>query len=116
MAVMAKRPDNHTLYRNLVVAGVCSTFLGACQTIAGAGDILDLQTDPPGALVVIDGVGSCETPCTIKLDGAQQARIAKAGFVTQYVTLNPSRRQITVPLELAAASADVDAVALPALD
>ncbi|WDI31130.1 PEGA domain-containing protein [Hyphococcus flavus] len=95
-------------------------LLGGCQTmnfLGGAGDKLNLQTDPPGALVEIEGVGSCETPCTIRLDSPQKARIAKAGFVTQYVVLNPSaRKEVVVPLELAAASDEVDATALPELD
>ncbi len=100
-----------------IVAGIVAlSMLGGCQTIGGAGDTLTLQTTPPGALVTIEGVGECETPCTIKLDGPQNARIAKAGFVTQFVTLNPSRKPATLPLELAAASKDVDTTALPELD
>jgi hypothetical protein len=96
---------------------VAVIFLGGCQTIGGSGDILNLQTDPPGALVTIDGAGECETPCSIKLNGPQNARIAKAGFVTQYVVLNPSsKKQVVVPLELAAASESVDETALPELD
>lgn len=100
------------------VAGVvAAVFLNGCQTFGGPGDILNLQTDPPGALVTIDGAGECETPCSIKLDGPQNARIAKAGFVTQYVTLNPSsQKQVVVPLELAAASEEVDEAELPELD
>lgn len=90
--------------------------LGGCQTFGGAGNLLSLQTDPPGALVVIEGAGQCETPCTIKLDGPQKARIAKAGFVTQYLTLSPGKKEIIVPLELAAASDDVDTTELPELD
>ena len=100
----------------LIVSLFAIAALGGCQTFGG-GDLLNLQTEPPGALVVIDGAGQCETPCTIKLDGPKKARIAKAGFVTQYVTLNPSRKkQVVVPLELAAASEDVDRTELPELE
>ena len=91
-------------------------LLGGCLTMPGGTSTLLVNTDPQGALVAIDGVGECETPCTIKLDGPQNARIAKAGFVTQFVTLNPSRKPATLPLELAAASKDVDTTALPELD
>lgn len=101
----------------MVICLMALTTLSGCKTMFGGGDILNLQTDPPGALVVIDGAGQCETPCTIKLDGPTNARIAKAGFVTQYVVLNPgSNKQVVVPLELAAASEDVDATELPDLD
>lgn len=90
-------------------------LLSGCQTLGGGAQIVSLQTDPPGALVVIDGAGQCETPCTVKLDGPKKARIAKAGFVTQYLTLSPGKREIVVPLELAAASEDVDETELPEL-
>ncbi|WP_425408717.1 PEGA domain-containing protein [Hyphococcus sp.] len=103
-----------------IIAGIASlALLSGCQTLefGGPGDRLNLQTDPPGALVAVEGAGECETPCVIKLDGPKKARIAKAGFVTQYVTLNPGgKKQIVVPLELAAASEDVDTTALPDLD
>ncbi len=101
----------------LVFGVLAAAMLGGCQSVSISGDKLRLQTDPPGALVVVAGAGECETPCTIRLNEPQRARIAKAGYVTRYVILNPSRRkQVIVDLELAAASEDVDAVELPALE
>ena len=92
--------------------------LGGCQTLfGGGGQVLNVQSDPPGALVVIDGAGQCETPCTVKIDSPKKARVSKAGFVTQYVTLSPGGKgNVVIPLELAAASDDVDATELPDLD
>lgn len=94
----------------VALLGFC---LSGCVTLGGSGDMLKINTTPPGALVTVDGAGQCETPCTIKLDRPRRAKIAKAGFISLDVMLSPSRRSVTVPLELAAASADVDAEALP---
>ncbi|PQA86689.1 PEGA domain-containing protein [Hyphococcus luteus] len=90
-----------------------------CMTLGGIGDgarQVTVNTEPAGALLAIDGAGECETPCKVKLDGPRRARLAKAGFVTRIITLTPDRRSLTVPMELAAATDDVDAVALPSLD
>ncbi len=102
------------LMRIFSAVGVLS--LGGCLTMPGGTTTLLVNTDPQGALVAIDGVGECETPCTIRLDGPKKARIAKAGFVTKTYVLSPSGRDVTIPLELAAASDDVDTTALPDLD
>ena len=91
-------------------------LLGGCVTTGGGGSVRQVITTPPGALLTIDGVGECETPCSVKLDGPRQARIAKAGFITVTIVLTPGRKAITVPLELAAASESVDTQALPAID
>ena len=91
-------------------------LLGGCVTMGGGASTMLVQTDPAGALVAIDGVGECETPCRIRLDAPKKARIAKAGFVSKEYMLSPGKSEVTIPLELAAASDDVDATALPDLD
>ena len=90
--------------------------LGGCVTLGGGSSTLLVNTDPQGALVTIDSVGECETPCSVRLDGPKTARIAKAGFVAKTFVLSPSGREVTIPLELAAASEGVDTTALPDLD
>lgn len=102
--------------RIIIIAALSCLALAGCVSIGDSARTLDVITDPPGAQLTIDGVGTCETPCTVKLDRARQARIAKAGFISTTVTLTPDRRAVTIPLELAAASEDVDAVALPDLN
>ncbi len=97
-----------------VLLMVCT---GGCATLGGgSSSTLLVNTSPPGALVSIDSYGECESPCTVRLDRPRQARIAKAGFISATVTLAPGRKSVTIPLELAAASDDVDAVALPDLN
>ncbi|WP_428409374.1 PEGA domain-containing protein [Hyphococcus sp.] len=91
-------------------------LLSGCVTMGGGSSMLLVQTDPAGALLTIDGVGECETPCRIRLDGPKKAKIAKAGFVAKDYMLSPGKSEVTIPLELAAASDDVDATALPDIE
>jgi hypothetical protein len=98
----------------LVATGGCVT-----DDIAFRGDParnVSVITEPAGALLTIEGVGECETPCTVRLDSPRQANLAKAGFVAQTVTLGPERSSVTIPMELAAASDDVDTTVLPDLN
>ncbi len=99
-----------------ILAVFALLFSGGCVTLGGGAKQVNVLSDPPGALLAIDGVGECETPCKVKLDGPRVARLAKAGFLPVTITLTPDRRSLTVPMELAAASEDVDAVALPDLE
>lgn len=106
-----------------ISAILAATLAGGCVTddlgmgLGGDGARnVSVITDPPGALLTIDGFGECETPCTVKLDEPRRARLAKAGFVAQTVTLGPDRSSVTIPMKLAAASDDVDAATLPDLD
>ena len=100
-----------------VLASAAMAFLlGGCVTVGGGTATRMIVTEPPGAVLTIDGAGECETPCSVKLAGPLRARIAKAGFVATTVTLTPGRGDIVIPLELAAPSTGVDTTALPELD
>lgn len=87
--------------------------LTGCLTTGG---VREVQTDPPGARLVIENYGECETPCTVKLSRERKARIAKAGYVTREVMIGPGGGRLIFPLELAAATDNVDAETLPDLD
>ena len=87
--------------------------LSGCLTTGG---VREVRSNPPGAFLSIEGFGTCETPCTVKLDAPRQARISKTGYVAQDVVIEQGILPMTVTLELAAASTDVDAVALPDID
>ena len=100
----------------IMAAAFLALLTGGCATLGGGASTVEVITTPPGALLTIDGVGSCETPCPVKLDGPRRARIAKAGYVSLTVTLSPGRRAVTIPLELAAPSEPVDTTALPDLN
>lgn len=88
-------------------------FMSGCFA---SDNLLEIHSAPAGAFVLIDGYGTCETPCTVKLDEPRTARISRTGFVTQEVALEPGEDKVDITLELAAASEDVDAIALPDLE
>jgi hypothetical protein len=89
------------------------TLCACAQTSAG---LREIRSDPPGALVTIEGYGECETPCTVRLDVNRNVTIAKAGYVTQRLTLTPKGPPLSVALELAAPAGDVDTQALPEIE
>ena len=97
----------------LTLIAVTALALSGCLTTGG---VREVRTDPAGAFLMIEGFGTCETPCTVKVDRPRQARVSRTGYVTQDITIKPGRGPVTVTLELAAASQDVDAVSLPELD
>ena len=95
------------------IAALAALSLAGCLTTGG---VREVRTNPPGAFLLIEGFGTCETPCTVKLDGPRNARISKTGYVTQDVVIDRGVLPMTVTLELAAASETVDTLALPELD
>lgn len=95
------------------LAAVSTLLMSGCFL---SDNILEIRSAPAGAFVFIDGYGTCETPCTVKLDEPRTARISRTGFVTQEMTLEPGEDKVDIMLELAAASETVDAIALPDLD
>ena len=63
-------------------------LLEACETTKGASIAL-VETDPPGALVQVEGFGECTAPCTIELDAPRSLTIAKAGYDAQRLRQEP---------------------------
>lgn len=88
--------------------------LSGCLTTSG--EVSQINSTPPGALVSVNGVGECETPCTVELNQLRRVTIAKAGYKPFRFVLPPDGRDISVELELVAPTEDVDAVALPDID
>ena len=97
----------------IMMLTISAALLSGCLT---SGGIREIRSTPSGAFVAIDGFGECETPCTVKLDEPRRIRVAKAGYVTQNFILEPKGGAIDIPLELAAASENVDTVVLPELE
>ncbi len=88
-------------------------FLNGC--LATSGSIRTFNSTPPGATVTIEGFGTCETPCKVKLDGYRDVTVAKAGYKAQRFGVQPGDAPVNVILELAAPAGDVDAETLPDL-
>lgn len=98
----------------ILFAGCAALAAGGCLTTSGG--LRTIESDPPGALVTVEGYGECETPCTIRLDERRGITVAKAGYAAQRFSIAPDGPPVKVTLELAAASGDVDAEALPEID
>ena len=97
----------------IMMLTISAALLSGCRT---SGGVREIRSTPSGAFVAIDGFGECETPCTVKLDEPRRIRVAKAGYITQDFILEPKGGAIDIPLELAAASTEVDATSLPDLE
>jgi cytoskeleton protein RodZ len=75
---------------------------------AGLVTELVVVTDPPGARVIVDGIGRGTTPVTIRYlaAGEKRVRVVKDGFPAQErtVRLAPARQatMVTIPLQAAA--------------
>jgi hypothetical protein len=89
-------------------------MLAACETTKGASITL-VETDPPGALVQVEGFGECTAPCTIELDAPRNLTIARAGYDAQRLTLSPGTKKLQVKLNLSAPTTDVEEVSMPEL-
>lgn len=102
----------------LFVLGLIAVALPACSATGGmfGGGVSEIISTPPGATASIDGFGECETPCTVRVDQARYVTIAKAGYTPQTIRLEPGGKTISVELELAAPTGEVDTQTLPDLD
>jgi hypothetical protein len=69
---------------------------------------LVVVSDPPGARVIVDGIGRGTTPVTIRYlaAGEKRLRVVKDGFPAQErtVRLAPARQATTVTIPLQAAA------------
>ncbi|MCB2114482.1 MAG: PEGA domain-containing protein [Parvularculaceae bacterium] len=98
---------------------IAAAALPGCQTLnvfgGSSSTIVRVSSEPEGAVVTLDGYGSCETPCTVEIDKPREAKIGRAGYNSQNVTLTPGKRSVKVTLELSAPTTKVDETAMPEL-
>ena len=112
---MAGRETIGTRRVKLLSAAASIMILSACTTFSDTATV-KIQSEPTGALVTVDGVGECETPCSIRIKIQRYATVAKAGYLPVTVRLSPGKRNYNIQMELAAASDAVDAVILRDID
>lgn len=86
----------------------------ACESVGG-GKMTEIVTEPPGALVRVEGYGECVSPCTVQFDAPRNVTIAKEGFKAQRLTLKPGKSRVTVKLKLVAPTGDIEETELPKL-
>lgn len=97
---------------------LCASFpflLAACESIGGGAKMTEIVTDPPGALVRVEGYGECTTPCTVEFDVPRTVSIVKEGFKDQRLELKPGKSRIALKLELVAPNTDVEETEMPKL-
>ncbi|MEM8937400.1 MAG: PEGA domain-containing protein [Pseudomonadota bacterium] len=94
------------------ILGLIVILCSGCLTTSGARKIV---TNPEGALVTVQGLGDCETPCTIKLDRIRYITVAKAGYEPYRFTLGPEGPTVKLDLQLVAETESVDETGLPDL-
>ena len=101
----------------ITAACVAAVIAGpGCKTFGGGGPtIVQVNSEPAGALVRVEGFGECETPCTVEVDKPRRAQVAKAGYNPKQIMLEPGKRKVTVTLELSAPTTGVDETELPEL-
>lgn len=75
----------------------------------------EIVTEPPGALVRVEGYGECVSPCVIAFDAPRMITIAKAGYRAQRFELKPGKSRLVARLELAAPTRPVEEGALEKL-
>jgi PEGA domain len=72
----------------------------SCATLlTGTSDRIAFNTTPPGALVIIDGIDQCRTPCTVKVKRAmddKEAEFKLDGYQTRVITLSKEFNTISV--------------------
>lgn len=99
----------------IVFAGLAALATGGCFLTTKSG-VREIVSNPPGALVTVEGFGECETPCTVRLDERRRVTVAKAGYAAQRFFIAPKGPPVEVTLDLAAPTGDVDAEALPEIE
>lgn len=98
----------------LISLAAAALLASACATTNGPAITL-VETDPPGALVQVEGFGECMAPCTIELDAPRNLTIAKAGYDAQRMTLEPGKKRLQIKLTLSAPTTDIEEQELPEL-
>ena len=96
------------MIRVLVVWGAFAA--SACQTFGD--DNVEITTEPPGALVRIEGFGECDSPCTVEVDKPRQVTIAKAGYEAEKLSIEPGK-DVNLKMKLVAPTKNVDASEMP---
>jgi hypothetical protein len=89
--------------------------ISACESLGAKPRMTEIATDPPGALVRVEGYGECTSPCTVEFDVPRTITIVKEGFKTQKLQLKPGKSRIDIKLELTAPTVDVEKSEMPKL-
>lgn len=110
--------NRHTpkFFINKIISScIVGLVLASCTTHSPPAPLTRINSFPSGATVSINGVGECETPCTIQHNVTRQVVVAKAGYLAQKFDVPVGAGNVTVSLELAAPTKSVEEQTLPEL-
>ena len=75
-------------------------FFSSCATIfTGTRDSINFNTEPPGAMVFINGIEECRTPCTVRVKrdiNAPDVEFRLDGYQTRLITLSQEFNIVSV--------------------
>lgn len=92
---------------------LCASLVGGgCATFGGSG-VTQIVSEPPGALVRVEGASECQTPCTVKFESPREVTIAKVGYKAQRLRIGPDQSKVKVTLELAVETEEIETNTLP---
>jgi hypothetical protein len=86
--------------RNLLVLALFTSLLTSCATIfTGTKDVISFDSEPKGAMVYIDGLEVCRTPCRTpvkrSLEG-KQVELSLDGYETRVILLDTKFNLVSV--------------------
>jgi len=83
----------------LLSLGAASLLFGSASIIKGSTQNVTFDSKPDGAVVKIDGVKTCVTPCTVPIGNSSKNKmvtIEKKGYTTMNRTLNSEFAPVTI--------------------
>jgi transcriptional regulator with XRE-family HTH domain len=84
-----------------VPAAIDATAALATPSVPVASAALTITSDPPGARVLVDGIGRGATPLTVKyLSGATRIRVIKDGYISKERDVRINDRPVTLHVAL----------------
>jgi hypothetical protein len=92
MEFIRKKMTKRILLATTAIAGSL-LFTGCATIISGSTQNVSFNSQPEGATVMIDGIKSCATPCTISLPKTGKEKtiaMAKEGFETYTLPMTSS--------------------------
>lgn len=86
--------------KTFVLTAVAALTLSSCATLfTGTKDVITFRSNPSGAIVYIDGVEQCVTPCTMPVNRSlfsKDVQLALDGYETRMFTLNQEFNLVSV--------------------
>lgn len=88
------------LYIHLIIVAVAAMLLSSCATLfTGTRDKISFNTDPPGAIVYINGIEQGVTPCKVDVKRSindTEVVFRLDGYQTRFITLSKEFNLVSI--------------------